>query len=104
MFKQERFRQTTEQNEARELAGKESTTDLDVSVLPYIFFWSASSPDNSVSTLDVTAAFLNLLYFLKQSLWCFDHHLCSTKTSVVTTRLGFGGAQGHLLSKRGSES
>ena len=46
-------------NKTSDTFGRISTTDLDVSMLRYILSWSASSPDNSVSTLDVTAAFLN---------------------------------------------
>ena len=36
-----------------------STADLDTALLRYILSWSASSPDNPLATLDVTAAFLN---------------------------------------------
>ena len=46
-------------NKTAETYGKVATTDLDPGMMRYLLSWAASSPSNSISTLDVTAAFLN---------------------------------------------
>ena len=46
-------------NKTVETYGKVATTDLDPGMMRYLSSWAASSPSNSISTLDVTAAFLN---------------------------------------------
>ena len=46
-------------NQTQETYGRTSTTDLDAGMLRYLLSWSASDPSSAVTSLDVTAAFLN---------------------------------------------
>ena len=46
-------------NKTHETFGKISTTDLDTAMMRYLVSWGASSPDFTLASLDVTAAFLN---------------------------------------------
>ena len=46
-------------NKTRETFGKISTTDLDTARMRYLVSWGASSPDFTLASLDMTAAFLN---------------------------------------------
>ena len=46
-------------NQTQDTYGRTSTTDLDSAMLRFILSWAASSPDNSLASLDITAAFLN---------------------------------------------
>ena len=45
-------------NKTHETFGKISTTDLDTAMMRYLVSWGASSPDFTLASLDVTAAFL----------------------------------------------
>ena len=46
-------------NKTHEVYGKISTSDLDAAMLRFLLSWSASSSNNCLASLDVTAAFLN---------------------------------------------
>ena len=46
-------------NKTHETYGRTSTTDLDTAMMRYLVSWGASSPDFTIASLDVTAAFLN---------------------------------------------
>ena len=46
-------------NKTHETFRKISTTDLDTAMMRYLVSWGASSPDFTLASLDVTAAFLN---------------------------------------------
>ena len=46
-------------NKTHETFGRVSTTDLDTAMMRYLVSWGASSPDFTLASLDVTAAFLN---------------------------------------------
>ena len=46
-------------NKTHETFGKISTTDLDTAMMRYLVSWGASSPDFTLASLGVTAAFLN---------------------------------------------
>ena len=46
-------------NKTHETFGRVSTTDLDTAMIRYLVSWGASSPDFTIASLDVTAAFLN---------------------------------------------
>ena len=46
-------------NKTHETFGRVSTTDLDTAMMRYLVSWGDSSPDFTLASLDVTAAFLN---------------------------------------------
>ena len=46
-------------NKTHETFGRVSTTDLGTAMVRYLVSWGASSPDFTLASLDVTAAFLN---------------------------------------------
>ena len=46
-------------NKTHETYGKISTSDLDAAMLRFLLSWSASSSNNCIASLDITAAFLN---------------------------------------------
>ena len=89
-------------NKTHETFGKISTTDLDTAMMRYLVSWGASSPDFTLASLDVTAAFLNAPLPGGQSgdPQASQHTL---QASASTSWLCMVGAQSHLRFERSTQ-
>ena len=92
-------------NKTHETFGKISTTDLDTAMMRYLVSWGASSPDFTLASLDVTAAFLNaplpegrvVIRILKPP------NILYKLQQLLTSWLCLVGAQGHLRFERSTQ-